>query len=108
MSRWATLLFLRLAGVVVIAAGVIIVRVSIVLKELECVRSSLALPKLTLRACSENQDKTETYLAFGASHFEACRPLVVEGLRLSLTPVINQMRCAAPTHHCSLAYTPAA
>src|SRR6266702_6495853 len=50
------------------------------------------------RACrSENRDKTETYLAFGASRFEACRPLVVEALRLSLMPVINQMRCAART-----------
>lgn len=48
--------------------------------------------------CSENRDKTETYLAFGASRFEASRPLVVEGLRLALMPVINQMRCAAQTH----------
>jgi len=39
----------------------------------------------------ENRDKTETYLAFGASRFEACRPLAVDALRLSLMPVINQM-----------------
>ncbi|KAH9047058.1 hypothetical protein EDB84DRAFT_1463457 [Lactarius hengduanensis] len=44
-----------------------------------------------LKELDENRDKTETYLAFGASRFEACRPLVVEALRLSLTPVINQM-----------------
>ena len=42
--------------------------------------------------CSENHDKTETLLAFGASRFEACRPLAVEALRLALMPVINQMR----------------
>lgn len=47
------------------------------------------------RVCySENRDKTETYLAFGASRFEACRPLAVDGLRLALMPIINQMRCA--------------
>ncbi|KAI9442049.1 hypothetical protein BJY52DRAFT_1128667 [Lactarius psammicola] len=44
-----------------------------------------------LKELDENRDKTETYLAFGASRFEACRPLLVEALRLSLTPVINQM-----------------
>ena len=41
---------------------------------------------------SENRDKTETLLAFGASRFEACRPLAIESLRLALTPTINQMR----------------
>jgi hypothetical protein len=41
---------------------------------------------------SENRDKTETLLAFGASRFEACRPLAVDALRLSLMPMINQMR----------------
>ena len=50
---------------------------------------------ITRACCSENRDKTETYLAFGASRFEACRPLAVEGVRLALMPVINQMRCAA-------------
>jgi ABC-type iron transport system FetAB permease component len=42
--------------------------------------------------CSENRDKTETLLAFGASRFEACRPLAIESLRLALMPTINQMR----------------
>jgi ABC-type iron transport system FetAB permease component len=32
------------------------------------------------------------YLAFGASRFEACRPVAREALRLALTPTINQMR----------------
>ena len=41
---------------------------------------------------SENHDKTETLLAFGASRFEACRPLAIESLRLALMPTINQMR----------------
>lgn len=39
----------------------------------------------------ENRDKIEMYLAFGASRFEACRPIAVEGLRLALLPTINQM-----------------
>jgi hypothetical protein len=41
---------------------------------------------------SDNQDKVETYLAFGASRFEACLPIAREALRLALTPTINQMR----------------
>lgn len=41
---------------------------------------------------SENKDKIETYLAFGATRFEACRPAASEALRLALTPIINQMR----------------
>jgi len=45
---------------------------------------------------SENRDKVEMYLAFGASRFEACRPIATEALRLALTPTINQMRCASP------------
>ncbi|KAI0306206.1 hypothetical protein B0F90DRAFT_1697057 [Multifurca ochricompacta] len=45
-----------------------------------------------LKELDENRDKTETLLAFGASRFEACRPLAVEALRLSLMPTINQMR----------------
>lgn len=54
---------------------------------------------LTARArarCSENRDKTETYLAFGASRFEACKPVAKEALRLALTPTINQMRYPSP------------
>jgi len=44
-----------------------------------------------LRELDENRDKTETLLVFGASRFEACRPLAVEALRLALLPTINQM-----------------
>ena len=32
------------------------------------------------------------YLAFGASRFEACKPIARDALRLALTPNINQMR----------------
>jgi len=44
-----------------------------------------------LKELEENHDKTETLLAFGASRFEACRPLAVESLSLALMPTINQM-----------------
>jgi len=44
-----------------------------------------------LRELHENKDKIETYLAFGASRYEACRPIATEALRLALTPTINQM-----------------
>ena len=37
------------------------------------------------------------YLAFGASRFEACKPIARDALRLALTPNINQMRFAAST-----------
>lgn len=32
------------------------------------------------------------YLAFGASRSEACKPILVDALRIALTPTINQMR----------------
>ncbi|WVR04324.1 hypothetical protein IAU60_001324 [Kwoniella sp. DSM 27419] len=40
---------------------------------------------------TENKDKVETYLAFGASRFEACKPVGVEALKLALLPTVNQM-----------------
>lgn len=46
---------------------------------------------LTINRCSDNRDKIETYLAFGATRFEACRPMAVEALKLALLPTINQM-----------------
>jgi ABC-type iron transport system FetAB permease component len=45
-----------------------------------------------LKEVHDNKDKIETYLAFGASRLEACRPIAKEALRLALTPTINQMR----------------
>ncbi|KAG8996547.1 hypothetical protein FRB94_008218 [Tulasnella sp. JGI-2019a] len=44
-----------------------------------------------LKEVVENKDKVETYLAFGASRFEACKPIATEALRLALLPTINQM-----------------
>ncbi|KAJ3518653.1 hypothetical protein NM688_g9407 [Phlebia brevispora] len=45
-----------------------------------------------LKEIYENRDKVEMYLAFGASRFEACKPIATDALRLALTPNINQMR----------------
>ncbi|KAG0708124.1 UPF0014-domain-containing protein [Suillus ampliporus] len=39
----------------------------------------------------DNRDKVEMYLAFGASRFEACRPVAREALRLALIPTVSQM-----------------
>ncbi|KAF7972947.1 hypothetical protein HWV62_16512 [Athelia sp. TMB] len=44
-----------------------------------------------LKELHDNRDKVEMYLAFGASRFEACKPIATEALRLALTPTINQM-----------------
>ncbi|KAH7884299.1 UPF0014-domain-containing protein [Phlebopus sp. FC_14] len=44
-----------------------------------------------LKEMYDNRDKVETYLAFGASRFEACIPIARDALRLALTPTINQM-----------------
>ncbi|KAI0080927.1 UPF0014-domain-containing protein [Panus rudis PR-1116 ss-1] len=44
-----------------------------------------------LKELYENKDKVEMYLAFGASRFEACKPIATEALRFALTPNINQM-----------------
>lgn len=41
--------------------------------------------------CRDNKDKVETYLALGASRFEACRPIATEALKVALTPTVNQM-----------------
>ena len=44
------------------------------------------------REFTENRDKIETYLAFGATRFEACKPVGVEALKLALLPTVNQLR----------------
>ncbi|EPT01707.1 hypothetical protein FOMPIDRAFT_1036173 [Fomitopsis schrenkii] len=44
-----------------------------------------------LKEVYDNSDKVQMYLAFGASRFEACKPIAKEALRLALTPNINQM-----------------
>ncbi|KAL1408472.1 hypothetical protein Q8F55_005284 [Vanrija albida] len=40
---------------------------------------------------SDNRDKVETYLAMGASRFEAVKPIATEALTMALLPTINQM-----------------
>ncbi|KAH9481138.1 UPF0014 membrane protein [Psilocybe cubensis] len=47
-----------------------------------------------LKELVENRDKTEIYLAFGATRTEACRPIVIQALKVALTPPINNMRSA--------------
>ncbi|KAF9488998.1 UPF0014-domain-containing protein [Pleurotus eryngii] len=44
-----------------------------------------------LREFSDNSDKVEMYLTFGATRWEACKSMSVETLRVSLMPTINQM-----------------
>ncbi|EPQ52485.1 UPF0014-domain-containing protein [Gloeophyllum trabeum ATCC 11539] len=44
-----------------------------------------------LKELHENRDKVEVYLAFGATRFEACKPIATDALRLALTPNVNQM-----------------
>ena len=41
---------------------------------------------------SENRDKIEIYLAFGATRVEASRPIARQALKLALTPPINNMK----------------
>lgn len=41
---------------------------------------------------SESRDKIETYLAMGATRFEACKPIGKEALKLAMLPTVNQMR----------------
>jgi uncharacterized protein (TIGR00245 family) len=44
-----------------------------------------------LKELEENREKIEMQLAFGASRFEAAKPLITDALRLALLPTINQM-----------------
>ena len=52
---------------------------------------------------SENSDKTESIYTRGSSR-QGCRPLVVEALRLSLNPVIEQMRYVRMCPRCASAH----
>ncbi|TFK36703.1 hypothetical protein BDQ12DRAFT_654041 [Crucibulum laeve] len=72
---WTPIQYIPIVGMLCGATiSSIVVSVSYVLKEL-----------------TENRDKVEVYLAFGATRTEACRPIVIEALRLALTPPINNM-----------------
>ncbi|KIK60383.1 hypothetical protein GYMLUDRAFT_43680 [Collybiopsis luxurians FD-317 M1] len=44
-----------------------------------------------LKEMQDNRDRVEMYLAFGASRMEASKPILVDALRIALTPTINQM-----------------
>jgi hypothetical protein len=54
--------------------------------------SPMIVYRYTTQLVRENRDKIETYLAMGASRFEACKPIGKEALKLALLPTINQMR----------------
>ncbi len=45
----------------------------------------------TLQSLHENKNQVEMYLAFGATKWEAARPIVTNALRLALLPTINSM-----------------
>ncbi|ODN96478.1 hypothetical protein L198_04192 [Cryptococcus wingfieldii CBS 7118] len=45
----------------------------------------------THKEFSENKDKVESFLALGASRFEACKPIAVSALKLALLPTVNQL-----------------
>ncbi|KAF8999448.1 hypothetical protein BDQ17DRAFT_1361029 [Cyathus striatus] len=44
-----------------------------------------------MKEFSENKDRVELLLAFGASRSEACKHIIRQALKLSLMPVINKM-----------------
>lgn len=51
---------------------------------------SMALSYITSQVI-ENQDKIEMYLAFGATRYECMQPILIEAVRLAVTPSINAM-----------------
>ena len=70
----------------------VVVSVSYLLKELRCeTPTTSGFLNLILRY-TENRDKVEIFLAFGATRMEACRPIIIEALRLALTPPTNSTR----------------
>ncbi|KAF9484805.1 ABC transporter-like protein [Pholiota conissans] len=72
---WTPMQYIPIVGMLCGATiSAIVVAVSYILKELQ-----------------ENKDKVEIYLAFGATRTEACRPIMMQALKLALTPLINSM-----------------
>lgn len=54
--------------------------------------SSMALANAyVVRELSDNCDKIEVYISFGATRLQAARPIMKEALKLALMPTINQM-----------------
>ena len=70
----------------------IVVAVSYILKEFQYVHSLFSFIFMRLNFQRENRDKVEIYLAFGATRVEACRPILIEALKLVLIPLITSMR----------------
>ena len=71
----------------------IVVAVSYILKEFQYVHiCSRFIQFHAIEFPSENRDKVEIYLAFGATRVEACRPTAIRALVLALTPTINSMK----------------
>lgn len=44
-----------------------------------------------LSGLDEGRDRVETLLAFGATRWEAARPVVTEAIRTGMTPIVNSM-----------------
>jgi len=57
----------------------------------QCVAGILIVANYTLKEFHENRDKVEIYLAFGATRIEACRPIVIQALKLVLIPITTTM-----------------
>nr|BAL02929.1 ABC transporter-like protein [Pholiota nameko] len=72
---WTPMQYIPIVGMLCGATiSAVVVAVTYILKELQ-----------------ENKDKVEIYLAFGATRMEACRPIMIQALKLALTPLINSM-----------------
>ena len=78
----------------------VVVSVSYLLKELRCETFTTSRLLKLIQCYRENRDKVEIFLAFGATRMEACRPIIIEALRLALTPSINSMRLLDSQVHC--------
>ena len=71
----------------------ILVVVTYILKEfLYVLRFKFYIHAIYLFFSRENRDKIEIYLTFGATRVEACRPILIEALKLVLIPLITSMR----------------
>ena len=47
--------------------------------------------KSVLEAFTQNKNQVELHLSFGATKWEAARPIIVDSLRLALLPTLNSM-----------------
>ena len=73
----------------------IILVVNYILKEFQyvpLVQGFIQFYTQAIEFSRENRDKVEIYLAFGATRVEACRPIVIQALKLVLIPLITSMR----------------